>query len=526
MRPRAGVATSRGLVAAAALGWLLGCGGGTGPSGSGPSVTSLSPSSGTAGTSTQLTVEGAGFQNGSVIQWNGYPLNTTFQDANHLFTNLGDAEVRRPGTGEVRVDNGASGGGFSNQVDFQLRFPVPVVNSVTPSTLPTTAASVHLTVLGGPFYPETRVRFGGSDRPFTLIGPGGLDVVLAAGDLSTPRVTTLTVSNPSPGGGDAPPVSFAITKAHTILAQRAVTLQLAHLAFEPVHQRLLGLTAVGEPITPNALVAIDPVHATVDWAVSLPFEPDLVVTSADGHWAYVSAKSDGVVARVNLDAPAIDLSFRVDGFGKYEPTVAGGLAIVPGDPHTVLVAIRSIAVTPDHEGYVAFRDGQPLAGRVGRALRSNQLLPGTLAGEVLGFGDPLGGPFTIFRLRVDGAGVAIVSQREYLGYGGLSLGNDGGQLITDTGTDIDIASGNVRSSLQLTGQLPFASEAAVGRFYRLVPVPAALEAYDLAQLVSVGPVSIAGIGIPQGDLVRWSHRGLAFRTVTQVVIVETDQADP
>ena len=50
-----------------------------------PNITSLNPSSRTAGTATfTLTVNGTGFATGAVVQWNGQPLSTTFVGATQL----------------------------------------------------------------------------------------------------------------------------------------------------------------------------------------------------------------------------------------------------------------------------------------------------------------------------------------------------------------------------------------------------------------------------------------------------------
>jgi hypothetical protein len=76
-----------------------------------PSVTSLSPSSATAGGSQfVLTVNGNDFRHDSVVKWNGSPLVTTFVSTRQLIAVITAAEIAQPGTVVVFVFNPPEGG--------------------------------------------------------------------------------------------------------------------------------------------------------------------------------------------------------------------------------------------------------------------------------------------------------------------------------------------------------------------------------------------------------------------------------
>lgn len=86
-----------------------------------PTITSLSPSSVTAGGGgITLTVNGSDFVSGtSQINWNGSPLNTTFLSAAQLRTQLPDSDIFSPGKAVITV----VGPGISNALPFTIYPP-------------------------------------------------------------------------------------------------------------------------------------------------------------------------------------------------------------------------------------------------------------------------------------------------------------------------------------------------------------------------------------------------------------------
>jgi hypothetical protein len=67
-----------------------------------------------------LTVRGAGFVTGSVLDWNGQPLSTSFVSAIELTAQVPAANIAQAGTASVTVVNPAPGGGESNVVFFSV----------------------------------------------------------------------------------------------------------------------------------------------------------------------------------------------------------------------------------------------------------------------------------------------------------------------------------------------------------------------------------------------------------------------
>ncbi len=86
-----------------------------------PSLTSISPSSATAGgTSFTLTANGSNFSNGSVINWNGAALTTTFVSATQLTATVPSVNIATAGSASVTVFTPTPGGGTSSSVLFTI----------------------------------------------------------------------------------------------------------------------------------------------------------------------------------------------------------------------------------------------------------------------------------------------------------------------------------------------------------------------------------------------------------------------
>jgi uncharacterized protein (TIGR03437 family) len=91
-----------------------------------PFVGGLAPASATAGGGGfTLTVDGAGFVDGSVVQLNGAARPTTFVSPTQLKILVTAADLAVPGSFDVTVVNPAPGGGASNAKTFQVDAALP-----------------------------------------------------------------------------------------------------------------------------------------------------------------------------------------------------------------------------------------------------------------------------------------------------------------------------------------------------------------------------------------------------------------
>ena len=90
-----------------------------------PTITSLSPSSATAGGAQfTLTVNGANFVTTSVVNWAGSPRTTTYMSGTKISATINAADIATPGTFKVTVTNPSPGGGTSASSNFTVNHPL------------------------------------------------------------------------------------------------------------------------------------------------------------------------------------------------------------------------------------------------------------------------------------------------------------------------------------------------------------------------------------------------------------------
>jgi hypothetical protein len=94
--------------------------------------------------------------------------------------------------------------------------PVPLVNwPLTPMTVAPAGAGFTLTVHGTGFIAGSLVRWNGSARPTTFVSNSKLTAAIPASDISHPTTSSITVFNPSPGGGSSNVVFCQVRSAGT-----------------------------------------------------------------------------------------------------------------------------------------------------------------------------------------------------------------------------------------------------------------------------------------------------------------------
>lgn len=198
---------------------LAGCGSGSASGGSGsqsqpnptPSITSVSPTSITAGNSAiTLTVNGSNFISSSEIRWNGSGLTTSYVSATQLTASIPAADIASGQNASVTVVNPAPGGGTSSAASVTVDNPTPTISSVSPASILTGSAAQNVTVNGTGFVSSSTVSFGGSSQPTTFVSSSRVTFSTTASDVASAGSQNLTVNNPTPGGGTSNSTSVTI----------------------------------------------------------------------------------------------------------------------------------------------------------------------------------------------------------------------------------------------------------------------------------------------------------------------------
>ncbi len=96
--------------------------------------------------------------------------------------------------------------------------PVPVLESVDPSSISAGTQGFQLTVNGQKFSESAVINWNGTPLQTTFVASTVLTAVLPASDLANSGTASITVTNPLPGGGTSKPIQFTISPLVPLLS--------------------------------------------------------------------------------------------------------------------------------------------------------------------------------------------------------------------------------------------------------------------------------------------------------------------
>jgi hypothetical protein len=176
-----------------------------------PSLSSISPSSVSAGSAAfTLTLNGSNFVSGSVVRVNGSTRSTAFINSTQLTATISASDVASSGTVSITVANSAPGGGTSAAATLTITNPLPSLSSISPASVSAGSAAFTLTLTGSGFIPGSVVRVNGASRTTTVVSGTQLTAQIPASDVATGANLSVTVFNPSPGGGTSAARTLAV----------------------------------------------------------------------------------------------------------------------------------------------------------------------------------------------------------------------------------------------------------------------------------------------------------------------------
>jgi hypothetical protein len=175
-----------------------------------PSLTSMSPASATAGGSGfTLTVSGSNFAPGAFVRVNGANRSTTFVSATQLTAVIPASDIAVAGVLSITAFNAAPGGGTSSALTLTVNNPVPSISSVSPNPALALASSYTLTVSGTGFVRGSVIQIDGAAQTTTFVSATQVQAKVSGGLLAI-GVHTVTVFNPTPGGGTSNSVNLTV----------------------------------------------------------------------------------------------------------------------------------------------------------------------------------------------------------------------------------------------------------------------------------------------------------------------------
>ena len=343
------------------------------------------------------------------------------------------------------------------------------------------------------------VRWGSNGLAFRTTG-GQLVMVQSSLIPSADPIPTPTAAiTPTPSPTPTPPATFV----------RQVPLATNDMIYSAGKQSLYASVPSSAGISGNTITPIDPVTANVGTPVFIGSEPNKLAVSDDQHTMYVGLNGAGAIRRFDLTTQTGGLQFAL-GFDAFNGLrTATGLAVMPGTPGTVAVS-RSNSTTAIYDDSVQ-RPQTQQSGNL--AFRSASTL-------YLGTG-------SILKLNVTPSGLSLVSTTPTNSSGTIVY--DNGLVYMSGGAVVDPETGLVKGVFSNTGSNgSMALDSAAGRIYFLSDsgFSTTLRAFDINTFLPLGSVTISGLNGSPGSLARWGSNGLAFRTPTQIFLVQSALVNP
>ena len=265
----------------------------------------------------------------------------------------------------------------------------------------------------------------------------------------------------------------------------------------------------------NSIATIDPTTGTVTGSTFIGSEPNKLALSDDGHSLYAVLDGSFTIRRFDTltNTPGLQFSLGRDPvLGRY---VVRDFAVAPGNPSALAIA-QGIFNVGAPQGVAIFDNG---VRRPNVANNADVLAFSASASKLYGTGPGSG----LQTMTVDASGVTVSSTSSLATSTTIKFAN--GLIFTSTGQVINPDSNSLLGTFADANTRSFVADPAVGRAYYLTQAPGfgspGIKVFDINTFALLGSITVQGFRGDPTPLVRWGANGLAFRTETELFIIQT-----
>ena len=170
---------------------------------------------------TPVTILGSGFESYDWVEIDGQPVDSSYTDSAHIEATIPWEFLGQ--TGSIQFNVVSPYTGSSNTRSLSLANAVPTIHSLWPLTLATGSAQANFDVYGVNYVSGSRVYWNGQPLATQVVGGStstGDELLIAtvpATLLANAGTATITVVNPTPGGGTSNSLSMDVSLAHPLV---------------------------------------------------------------------------------------------------------------------------------------------------------------------------------------------------------------------------------------------------------------------------------------------------------------------
>jgi hypothetical protein len=183
-----------------------------------------------------------------------------------------------------------------------------------------------------------------------------------AADLVGLASVTVTVLNPSPGGGASSGITFTVGSPSAPPGVSAINVTASDLAWDPVNQVIYLSLPSTDGSNGNTVQILNPVTGLLGASASAGSEPYLLSVSKTSKYLYVSQSGTSTVQVLTLPSLTNYLTIQLGSDPFYGPFYAMDLQAAPSSDDLVAVVRGTTAYyTPQEEGgVVTYNSGNAL----------------------------------------------------------------------------------------------------------------------------------------------------------------------
>jgi trimeric autotransporter adhesin len=305
-------------------------------------ISSVSASTGTCGTGTSFSCSLGGLASGA----------SATVTVNTIPTQAGSLE----GTASIASTSydptsGNDQSTASTTVTGTIYGAVPAISGISPNLVQAGAADFILTVTGTGFNANSIIKLNSAQLATTYVSSTQLTATVIASQIANFGWAAITVSNPSPGGGESQIAPLTIYDL--------IDIPTSGLVYDPYSQWLYAtIPSTATSITGNSVVQINPATGAVGTPVAVGSQPTVMAETTDGNYLYIGLSGSASLAKFDLNQQQVVNTISLSSVTNYYSTtaVATALAAMPGSDSTVAVDFSGVVGILDISGNTgAFR---------------------------------------------------------------------------------------------------------------------------------------------------------------------------
>lgn len=280
----------------------------------------------------------------------------------------------------------------------------------------------------------------------------------------------------------------------------------------------------------NTITRVDPASGVVGPSVFVGSEPGVLALSDDGHSLYVALGGASAVRRFDVATMTAGLQFGLGSDPFFGPYRALSIAVQPGHPDVVAVALGNSCCSPGYMGLAIFDQGVARGQMLPSYPIMDAITFGSDPSRLYGYNSETNG-YDFTRVTVDATGPHVLDSLGSLLTGfSTQIVYDRGRIYGSNGQVVDPEARTVLGTFPFPDYTYGSSVApdsarvyflSSGSFFYGAPE---IFEFDAATFTPIATRSLTASLGSLGQLVRWGADGLAFSSDSGLVVLNAVHA--